>query len=82
MSKPTILVTGPVDNKWIWKLLTRYMETLIELDKYDVKINSVRLGFNTTKRALEDGNEHHEKIKAHILDNHHYQHNLIYIYTL
>ena len=38
------------------------------MDKYDVKINSVRWG-STPLNPLEDDNEHHQKINLHILDN-------------
>jgi len=69
MSKPLVLVTGPVKTRSGYGNHTRDVcRALIELDKYDVKINSVRWG-STPLNALEDGNEHHEKIKAHILDN-------------
>ena len=69
MSKPLVLVTGPVKTRSGYGNHTRDVcRDLIELDKYDVKINSVRWG-STPLNALEDGNEHHEKIKAHILDN-------------
>ena len=68
MSKPLVLVTGPVKTRSGYGNHTRDVcRALIELDKYDVKINSVRWG-STPLNALEDGNEHHEKIKAHILD--------------
>tara|TARA_B100001113_G_C21087210_1_gene612658 strand:+ start:213 stop:1526 length:1314 start_codon:yes stop_codon:yes gene_type:complete len=69
MSKPLVLVTGPVKTRSGYGNHTRDIcRALIELDKYDVKVNSVRWG-STPLNALEDGNEHHEKIKAHILDN-------------
>ena len=69
MNKPTILVTAPVLTRSGYGNHARDIcRALIELDKYNVKINSVRWG-STPLNALEDGNEHHEKIKAHILDN-------------
>ena len=39
---------------------------LIELDKYDVIVNSVRWG-STPMNALEDGNPHHDAIKSRII---------------
>ena len=67
MNKPTILVTAPVRTRSGYGNHSRDIcRALIELDKYDVKINSVRWG-STPLNALEDGNEHHEKIKAHLL---------------
>ena len=65
--KQTILVTGPVKTRSGYGNHARDIcRALIELDKYDVVINSVRWG-NTPMNALEDGNEHHEAIKARIL---------------
>ena len=69
MSKPLVLVTAPVKTRSGYGNHARDIcRALIELDKYDVKINSVRWG-STPLNALEDGNKHHEKINAHILDN-------------
>jgi len=65
--KQTILVTGPVKTRSGYGNHARDIcRALIELDKYDVIINSVRWG-NTPMNALEDGNEHHEAIKSRIL---------------
>ena len=69
MSKPLVLVTAPVKTRSGYGNHARDIcRALIELDKYDVKINSVRWG-STPLNALEDDNEHHQKINAHILDN-------------
>ena len=65
--KQMILVTGPVKTRSGYGNHARDIcRALIELDKYDVVINSVRWG-NTPMNALEDGNEHHEAIKTRIL---------------
>ena len=65
--KHTVLVTGPVKTRSGYGNHARDIcRALIDLDKYDVIINSVRWG-NTPMNALEDGNEHHEAIKARIL---------------
>jgi len=65
--KQQILVTGPVKTRSGYGNHARDIcRALIDLDKYDVIINSVRWG-NTPMNALEDGNEHHEKIKSRIL---------------
>ena len=65
--KQQILVTGPVKTRSGYGNHARDIcRALIDLDKYDVIINSVRWG-NTPMNALEDGNEHHEAIKARIL---------------
>ena len=65
--KQTVLVTGPVKTRSGYGNHARDIcRALIELDKYDVVINSVRWG-NTPMNALEDGNEHHEKIKSRLL---------------
>ena len=65
--KQTVLVTGPVKTRSGYGNHARDIcRALIELDKYDVVINSVRWG-NTPMNALEDGNEHHEAIKTRIL---------------
>ena len=44
MSKPLVLVTGPVKQEVDMETIKRCCRALIELDKYDVKINSVRWG--------------------------------------
>ena len=65
--KQTVLVTGPVKTRSGYGNHARDIcRALIELDKYEVIINSVRWG-NTPMNALEDGNEHHEAIKSRIL---------------
>ena len=65
--KQQILVTGPVTTRSGYGNHARDIcRALIELDKYDVIINSVRWG-NTPMNALEDGNEHHEAIKSRII---------------
>lgn len=65
--KQQILVTGPVKTRSGYGNHARDIcRALIELDKYDVIINSVRWG-NTPMNALEDGNPHHEAIKSRIL---------------
>ena len=56
MNKPTILVTAPVLTRSGYGNHARDIcRALIELDKYNVKINSVRWG-STPLYALEDGN--------------------------
>ena len=65
--KQMILVTGPVKTRSGYGNHARDIcRALIELDKYDVKINSVRWG-TTPMNALEDGNPHHELIKSKLL---------------
>ena len=65
--KQQILVTGPVKTRSGYGNHARDIcRALIELDKYDVIINSVRWG-NTPMNALEDGNPHHEAIKSRLL---------------
>lgn len=65
--KQQILVTGPVKTRSGYGNHARDIcRALIELDKYDVIINSVRWG-STPMNALEDGNPHHEAIKSRIL---------------
>ena len=65
--KQQILVTGPVKTRSGYGNHARDIcRALIELDKYDVIVNSVRWG-STPMNALEDGNKHHEAIKARIL---------------
>ena len=62
-----ILVTGPVKTRSGYGNHARDIcRALIELDKYDVVINSVRWG-TTPMNALEDGNPHHELIKSKLL---------------
>ena len=65
--KPLILVTAPVRTRSGYGNHARDIcRALIELDKYDVKINSVRWG-NTPMTALEEGNPKHDIIKSHLL---------------
>tara|TARA_B100001094_G_scaffold205451_1_gene199355 strand:+ start:142 stop:1464 length:1323 start_codon:yes stop_codon:yes gene_type:complete len=65
--KQQILVTGPVKTRSGYGNHARDIcRALIELDKYDILINSVRWG-NTPMNALEDGNEHHEAIKSRLI---------------
>tara|TARA_A100001011_G_scaffold207262_1_gene215448 strand:+ start:577 stop:1899 length:1323 start_codon:yes stop_codon:yes gene_type:complete len=65
--KQTILVTGPVKTRSGYGNHARDIcRALIELDKYDVIINSVRWG-STPMNALEEGNEHHEAIKSRLI---------------
>ena len=65
--KQMILVTGPVKTRSGYGNHARDIcRALIELDKYDVVINSVRWG-TTPMNALEDGNPHHELIKSKLL---------------
>ena len=67
--KPMIVVTAPVKTRSGYGNHSRDIcSALIELDKYDVKINSVRWG-NTPMNALEDGNPQHDKIKSHLLSD-------------
>ena len=65
--KQTILVTGPVKTRSGYGNHARDIcRALIELDKYDVIVNSVRWG-STPMNALEDGNPHHDAIKSRII---------------
>jgi|TARA_R110000851_G_scaffold263384_6_gene415922 glycosyltransferase involved in cell wall biosynthesis len=65
--KPMILVTAPVKTRSGYGNHSRDICTaLIESDKYDVKINSVRWG-NTPMTALEENNSQHDKIKSHLM---------------
>lgn len=69
MEKPIVLLTAPVATRSGYGNHARDIaRALIEIDEYDFKINSVPWG-NTPRTALEDGNEHHEKIKSHILQD-------------
>ena len=66
--KPSILVTAPVKTRSGYGNHARDICTaLIELDKYDVHINSVRWGA-TPMTALEEGNSKHDEISKRILD--------------
>ena len=65
--KPMILVTAPVGTRSGYGNHSRDIcRTLIESDKYDVRIQSVRWG-NTPPNALEQDNPIHHEIKARIL---------------
>jgi glycosyltransferase involved in cell wall biosynthesis len=65
--KQQILVTGPVKTRSGYGNHARDIcRALIELDKYDVIINSVRWG-NTPMNALQQDNVHHQKIKSRLL---------------
>ena len=65
--KPSILVTAPVKTRSGYGNHARDICTaLIELDKYDVHINSVRWGA-TPMTALEEGNPKHDEIEKRIL---------------
>jgi len=65
--KQTILVTGPVKTRSGYGNHARDIcRALIELDKYDVIINSVRWG-STPMSALEDDNPHHQAIKSRLI---------------
>ena len=69
MSKPLVLVTGPVKTRSGYGTHTRDVcRALIELDKYDVLINSVPWG-NTQMNALEGDNKHHQEIRSRILNS-------------
>jgi len=66
MSKPLVLVSAPVETRSGYGNHSRDIcRALIELDKYDVLINSVPWG-NTSKNALEDI-KHHQEIKSKLL---------------
>ena len=65
--KQMILVTGPVKTRSGYGNHARDIcRALIELDKYDVIINSVRWG-STPMNALEDDNPHHQAIKSRLI---------------
>mgnify|MGYP001183159104 CR=1 FL=1 len=65
--KQQILVTGPVKTRSGYGNHARDIcRALIELDKYDVIINSVRWG-NTPMNALQEDNVHHQNIKSRLL---------------
>ena len=67
MSKPLVLVTAPVATRSGYGNHARDIcRALIESDKYDVKIQSVRWG-NTPPNALEKDNPHHNEIEKRIL---------------
>ena len=65
--KPLVLVTAPVQTRSGYGNHARDIcRALIESDKYDVKIQSVRWG-NTPPNALEKCNPRHEEIQKRIL---------------
>ena len=65
--KPMILVTAPVATRSGYGNHARDIcRALIESDKYDVRIQSVRWG-NTPPNALEKDNPHHDEIQKRIL---------------
>jgi len=67
MIKPMILVTAPVQTRSGYGNHSRDIcQALIELDKYDVRIQSVRWG-NTPPTALEKNNPIHQEIDKRIL---------------
>ena len=66
MNKPLVLVSAPVETRSGYGNHSRDIcRALIELDKYDVKINAVPWG-KTSRNALED-NKHHNEIKNRII---------------
>jgi len=67
MIKPMILVTAPVQTRSGYGNHSRDIcQALIELDKYDVRIQSVRWG-DTPPTALEKNNPIHQEIDKRIL---------------
>ena len=69
MNKPLVLVTAPVATRSGYGNHSRDIcRALIELDKYDIKINSVRWG-TTPMNALEQGNDIHKEIHKRIITN-------------
>ena len=69
MNKPLVVVTAPVATRSGYGNHARDIcRALIESDKYDLRIQSVRWG-NTPPNALEDDNPHHKEIKKRIPSN-------------
>ncbi len=67
MIKPLILVTAPVGTRSGYGNHSRDIcQALIEMDKYDVRIQAVRWG-NTPPTALEKDNPIHQEIDKRIL---------------
>ena len=65
--KPLVLVTAPITTRSGYGNHSRdIVSALLDLDKYEVKVNPVRWG-NTPMNALEDGNPIHDKIKECML---------------
>ena len=66
MSKPLVLISAPVETRSGYGNHSRDIcRALIELDKYDLMINSVPWG-NTSRDALED-TKHHQEIKSKLM---------------
>ena len=62
-----VLVTAPITTRSGYGNHSRdIVSALLDLDKYEVKVNPVRWG-NTPMNALEDGNPIHDRIKECIL---------------
>ena len=67
MSKPLVLVTAPVQTRSGYGNHSRDIcRALIEDDKYDVRIQSVRWG-STPLNALEKDNPIHQEINKRIM---------------
>src|SRR6056300_746390 len=65
--KPMILVTAPVTTRSGYRNHSRDIcRSLIESDKYDVRIQPVRWG-NTPPNALEEDNPIHQEIEKRLL---------------
>ena len=65
--RPLVLVTAPVKTRSGYGNHSRdIVSALLDLDKYEVKVNAVRWG-STPMNALEEGNPIHDKIKECIL---------------
>ena len=68
MNKPLVLVTAPISTRSGYGNHSRDIcRALIESDKYDVKINSVRWG-NTPMNALNEQNPDHKLILDNIIN--------------
>ena len=67
MNKPLVLVTAPIETRSGYGNHSRDIcQALIEVDKYDVRIQSVRWG-STPPNALEKDNPIHQEIDKRIL---------------
>ena len=67
MNKPLVLVTAPIETRSGYGNHSRDIcQALIETDKYDVRIQSVRWG-STPPNALEKNNPIHQEIERRIL---------------
>ena len=63
MSKPIMLISAPVATRSGYGNHSRdLIESLIEMDKWDIKIASLRWG-DCSMDALDDNNPVHKKIK-------------------